>query len=201
MNKSEKEIIYSKICMVEKLLEEYENYLSENSKKLLRRQSILRAFCGGGLLLSLGVFAFGIFNLIFGGYRSATGILLTLISICFAIGLFITVVMISAFYLNSNENYLSTDEYDIYKNNKSTFALIDELKFPKDYLCSGFAKTVLAELDKDSLTALDKVYLKCRSVNFDILKDSTAEYIITNRNFICKIKNYMGIVWTFTFIF
>ena len=103
MNKSEKEIIYSKICMVEKLLEEYENYLSENSKKLLRRQSILRAFCGGGLLLSLGVFAFGIFNLIFGGYRSATGILLTLISICFAIGLFITVVMISAFYLNSNE--------------------------------------------------------------------------------------------------
>lgn len=194
MNKSEKEIIYSKICMVEKLLEEYENYLTQNRKKLLRRQNTLRIFCGAGLLLSLGAFAFGLFNLIFGGFRSAKGVILTLISISLAIGLFVMVVMISAFYLNSNENYLSTDEYDIYKNNKSTFAIIDELKFPKDYMCSGFAKTVLAELDKDSLTALDKVYLKCRSVNFDILKDSTAEHIITNRNFIYKIKNYMGIV-------
>ncbi len=194
MNKSEKEILYAKIIKVEKLLEEYEDYLNCNRKKFLRRETALRMFCGGGLLLSFGVFAFAVFNLIFGGYSTVGGFLISLIAICFAIGIFVTVVAMSAFQLNSRDCYISTDEYKIYKNNKNTFSLIDEVNFPKDYMCSGFAKTVLAELEKDNITALDKVYLKCRSVNFDILKDSTAEHIITNRNFIYKIKNYMGIV-------
>lgn len=195
MNKSEKEILYSKICQVEKLLEEYETYLINNNKRFLRRHNILRIFCGSGLLISFGLFAFAVFYIIFGGYKSVSGYIISLISICFSIGVFIMVVAMSAFYLNSKDYYINNQEYAIYKNNKCAFTLIGEIKFPLDYICSGFAKTVREELKKDTAKELEEVYIKCRSVKFDIANDLSAQYINTNRNYIFKIKNYMGIIW------
>lgn len=194
MNKKEKEIFCNKIFKVEKLLEEYEAYVTRSHKKLLRHNTCLRVFCGGGLLVAFGLCCFAVFNLILGGLMSIEGFIISLIAIFIAIGVFVTVVAFSAFHINSRDVFISDDEYSIYKNNKGTFAFFKEINFPLDYMCSGFAKAVRNEIEKGSSNEIDDIYIKCRSVNFDIANDATADYINANRDFVVKIRRYMGII-------
>ncbi len=193
MNKTEREMFYNKIIQVEKLLEEYENYMMKNKKKFLRQHTILKVFCASGLIIAFGLSVFAVFNLLLGGFMSLGGFILSLFSFFIAIGIFVTVVAFSAFHLNGRELFLDKEEYLIYKNHKFAFSLIGEIRFPLDYVCSGFAKTVMYEIERGNIKEIDDIYIKCRSISFDIAKDETAGYINANRDFVFKIRNYMGI--------
>lgn len=190
---NERNYAYIQLEQVKNLLDTYEKFYIENQNAFKKRKIIERIIATTGLIFSLGVFLFGLVCIILNGFSDLPKFFLGLFLILGSFGIFTIVVALVAIQSERRELFFSQQEMEIYRENKNTFFLLNSINFPKDCMCSGFAREVLAELKKNKNQNIDEIYTKCKTINYDIATDPTAKFINKNRFFITKAMTFMGI--------
>lgn len=189
MTKKETDELYAKIKLILKLFEEYEKYCSQKNKKIKRITVSCELLRLSGFFMFFALFFYAVINIALCSDPVFIIPYLFLIFLSFVILIIVTDLSVSN--TEKKEKFLCNEELAIYRKNKSAFSAFDDIQFPPDYMCSGFARAVLNELKSDKNIELEAVYLKCKYIVFDMCSDSTSAYIVKNRNFITKARNFM----------
>lgn len=191
MDKKETVEAYAKIFQLKKLLEDYEAYCEQKQIRLKRAACFAEFLRLSGFFVFFALFFYALLNI------ALCTDLLPAIAYLFMIFLsFIVLIIVdnfSAFNREREEKLLRPEEMEIYRKNKSAFLILNKIPFPKDYMCSGFAEAVLAELKSGGEKSLEETFLKCKYLEFDLCKDKTSAYIVKNRTFIFKVIEFEGL--------
>ncbi len=193
MNDRDKDYCCRALGQIADLLRDYERYRKRNVKKIKKQIYFMRgclcaAFCAGVVTT-----AFSLYKISAAGRTDYGDALFGMVLLLVGVDILIVTTIFCSFRIEWEKIGISKGELEIYRNNKEAFAFIKDLSFPRDYLCSGFAQSVLKEVRQAEKKPIDDIYARCKLVNFDILSDDTARYIACNRNYVQKIQSFMGI--------
>lgn len=193
MNDGEKAVIYDEIKKIADLLEDYESYRIENSRHFKRKIIFEKMWTGSGICLWFITLILGIAGFCTANVYGITEFIFAVALMFISAAVLVVTASLSAFRLDNQKHFITDGEFEIYCKNKKAFISVKELAFPKDYMCSGYAKAVLKEIKYRQKADLGDIYKKCKFIEYDILRDNSAEFIRFNRGYVQKIQAFMGL--------